>query len=77
LLTAEFSEIFASYRLVAVTGGLMASLNIARPSEAKGPGAASSPSLPLPGEPVKKAAKTKATNGKKNATEEIDWAQWR
>jgi adhesin transport system outer membrane protein len=35
LLTAEFSEIFASYRLVAVTGGLMASLNIARPSEAK------------------------------------------
>lgn len=76
LLTAEFSEVFASYRLMAVTGGLMAALNVARPAEADGPGAALSPKEPLPGEPVQKASATAPSAvKKKSSSAEVDWTQ--
>jgi hypothetical protein len=38
LVTAEYSELFAGYRLLAVTGDLMAALNIPYPEEARGAG---------------------------------------
>ena len=71
LVTAEYSELFAGYRLLAVTGDLMAALNIPYPEEAQGAGAAMSPSKT---KSMKKSDISPAAP-QKAAVDSNDWTQ--
>ncbi|MGE0652725.1 MAG: TolC family outer membrane protein [Pirellulaceae bacterium] len=72
LATAEYSELFASYRLLAVTGDLMAALNIPYPEEARGAGEAMSPSKD---KSMKKSEAPSAAAPQKAAVDLNDWTQ--
>lgn len=71
LVTAEYSELFAGYRLLAVTGDLMTAMNISYPEEAQGAGAAMSPSK---SKSMKKSDASPATP-QKAAVDDNDWTQ--